>query len=65
MKDERRAIILSRLRQVCSILEKSKGKLTKRDREVIHRFVMTLPTHMFRFVVQYVHHLDKHRKGKK
>lgn len=65
MKDERRTIILLRLRQVYSILEKSKGKLTKKDREVIHRFVMTLPTHMFRFVVQYVHHLDKHRKGKK
>ena len=65
MKDSRRTIILLRLEQVRNILAKSKGRLTKHDREIIHRFVMTLPTHMFRFVVQYVHHLEKHKKGKK
>lgn len=65
MKDSRRTIILLRLEQVRNILAKSKGRLTKHDREIIHRFVMTLPTHMFRFVVQYVHQIDKHRKGKK
>lgn len=65
MKDSRRAIILLRLEQVRNILMKSNGQLTRHDREIVHRFIMTLPTHMFRFVVQYVHQNNKNKKGKK
>jgi hypothetical protein len=65
MKDTRRTIILLRLAHIHDILNNSKGKLSRKDREYINRFFLTLPTYMFRFVVQYIQHLEKHRKEKK
>ena len=41
------------------------GKISKKDRDSINRFIMTLPPYIFRFVVQQVHYIEKHRKEKK
>jgi hypothetical protein len=62
MKELRRTIFLSRLSKVQSILTNSKGKLSKKDRELVNRFMLTLPTHIFRFVVQQIRLIEKHRK---
>jgi hypothetical protein len=65
MKDTRRTIILLRLAHIHDILNKSEGKLSRKDRDYIHRFFLTLPTYMLRFVLQHIQHLEKHRKEKR
>lgn len=65
MKELRRAIFLSRLSKVHNILDNANGRLSRKDKEFIHRFMLTLPTHIFRFVVQHIRHIEKHRKEKK
>jgi hypothetical protein len=65
MKELRRTIILTRLRRIRNILDNAKGKISKKDRDSINRFIMTLPPYIFRFVVQQVHYIEKHRKEKK